>query len=792
MKQSNENTAVKNLTTNFTKATLLAAAIQAASISSVNAQDNGESYNLGLLEEVIVTARKRSESLQEVPLSVSAMNTEELAINGTTNIGDIQSQIPGLTAYAARGTSSTLTAYIRGVGQSDPLYGVEPGVGLYLDDVYIARPQGALLEVFDVERIEVLRGPQGTLYGRNTIGGAIKYVSKPLTNEHTGKAEVTLGDYGRRDATLSYAMPLIDNELYGKVAIASSTQDGFGENRLTGSEVSDKQVTSGRIALQWEPTDDLSVKIAADATKDTSAPRGGQRMIENPWEATIPAMMALTPDAVVGGLPVYFAANVDAFVSANNLSPLPVSGDRYDVDSGLQGARNDVSTYGGSVIVDYSLNDAWDLKSITAYRNGDSDGTIDFDMGPLPIADVYGKYKDRQFTQEIQLNYDNNGDWQAVMGLYYIDATAGADVKNHFLLAPIYPVGHPLNPAPADITAIIPKYASSVGDVVTESYSLYGEASWQMTEQLRLTFGGRYNWENKEVTTLAQDFTDATFSTVLATETDFNDDETWTNFSPKLGLDYQLNDDTMVYASVSKGFKSGGFNVRAKQVSNPESVQPYDEETVTAYEIGVKSTLFDRLILNATYFYSDYEDIQLSIFSQSSDGTFFGDFTNAGEGVIQGVEVEFTAALTEAFSISGNLAYLDAEYKEYLDGGIDVADDREFSNTPEWTATVNATYNHSFSHGGDLVARLTYSYRDDVIPTTDLSETIAQDAYDTVDATLAYTTADSAWRIAIEGRNLTDEEYRTTGYDLRGSGAPIVQGFYGNPRTVALRVGYHF
>lgn len=774
------------------KMTLLATTIQALAATAAFAQDSGENLEHNFLEEVIVTARKRSENLQQVPLSVSAISAEELAINGTANIGDIQSQIPGLTAYAARGTSSTLTAYIRGVGQSDPLYGVEPGVGLYLDDVYIARPQGALLEVFDVEHIEVLRGPQGTLYGRNTIGGAIKYVSKSLTNEQEGKVQVTIGDYGRKDITLSYAMPLIENELYAKVALASAYRDGFGENNLTGDDISDKQVTSGRMVLQWDASDALSVKLTADATKDTSAPRSGQRMIENPWEATIPAMMALTPGAVLGGLPVYFAANVDGFVAANNLLPLPVSNDRYDTDSGLQGARNDVNTYGGSLIMDYRVNESWDIKSITAYRNGDTNTTIDFDMGPLPIADVFAKYDDRQLTQEFQFNYDNGGKLQAIMGLYYIDATAGGDGYNQFLLAPVYPAGHPLNPTPVAITAIVPKYAASSGAVSTLSYSLYGEASWEVSERLSLTFGARYNWENKEVTTLAQDYSDANFTTVITTETDFTDDETWTNFSPKLGLDYKINDNTMIYGSISRGFKSGGFNVRAKQNSNPESIKPYDEETVTAYEVGLKSTLFERIIINASYFYSDYEDIQLSIFSQSNDGTFFGDFTNAGEGVIQGVEVEFTAALTENFSLSGNLAFLDADYKKYLDGGVDVSSDREFTNAPEWTGTINATYAHSFSDGSDLIARLSYSYRDDIIPTTDLSEIIAQDAYGTVDATIAYTTAAGSWRLALEGRNLTDEQYRTTGYDLRSSGAPIVQGFYGDPRTLALKIGYEF
>lgn len=779
-------------TTHFCKLSLLTAAISSTIPILSYAQDNSAALNTPVLEEVVVTARKRSENLQDVPLAVTAMDSRELAISGAADISDIQAQVPGLTAYAARGTSSTLTAYIRGVGQSDPLWGVEPGVGLYLDDVYIARPQGALLEVFDVDRIEVLRGPQGTLYGRNTIGGAIKYVSKPVSFETEGKLQVALGNYDRQDLVASYNTALVDDVLAAKISIASLQHDGLGKNNTTGADVSDKQVLSGRIALDWHANPNLIARLALDATKDTSAPRGGQRMMENPWEATIPVMQSGLVAPLIPGLPFYSADAVDAAVAANGISPLSVSDDRYDTDSGLEGSRNDVNTSGASLTLEYDINNNWSFKSVSAYRQGDTEGTIDFDMGPLPIADVYGEYDDHQFTQELQFNFDNGEDWQAVFGLYYIDATAGGTVKNKFLLAPVLPAGHPDNPFPVAITTVLPQYTTSEGDIVTESYSLYGETSWQMTEKLSLTLGGRYNWEKKTANIIAENFADDQFTTVSYTETDFDGDETWTNFSPKVSLDYQLSDEALLYASISEGFKSGGFNIRAKQASNPESVQPYDEETVTSYEIGVKTTLFNRLMLNAAYFYSDYEDIQLSIFSQSSDGTFFGDFTNAGQGVIQGVEMEFAAALTESFSISGNLAYLDAEYKEYLDGGVDIADQQEFTNTPRWTYTFNATYDHTLQSGAGITARLSYSYRDDIIPTTDLSPIIEQEAYDTVDATLAYTTADEHWRFAIEGRNLTDEEYRTTGYDLRSSGAPIVEGFYGAPRTVAIKASYGF
>ncbi|MGI9274005.1 MAG: TonB-dependent receptor [Endozoicomonas sp.] len=738
-----------------------------------------------VLEEVVVTARKRTESLQDVPLAVSAMSSEQLAISGAVDIGDIQSQIPGLTAYAARGSSNTLTSYIRGVGQSDPLYGLEPGVGLYLDDVYIARPQGALLEIFDVDRIEVLRGPQGTLYGRNSIGGAIKYVSKEVSNEQEGRVQVTMGNYGRKDISGIYSTPLIKEELFARVGVLSAYRDGFGKNRYTGSKLSDKQVVSGNFALQWEPEDDWTLKLSGDMTKDTSGPRGGQRMLENPAEARIKAIQSggVTPlGSLPTGLPFYSLAAVNAYASANNVTPLPVSNSRYDTDSGLKNPRNDTTTNGISLTVAHDLNDNWSLKSITAYRKGDTDTTIDFDMGPLPLADVYATYFDNQFTQEFQFNFDNGDDWQFVSGLYYIDGEAGGDGENHYLL----------NVVDTAVTYIFPSYSKGGGTVDTTSASLYGEANWQVDEYWGITFGGRYTWEKKTAKLLSQGFSDDTFQTVISTETDFKGDHSWNNFSPKVGVDYQWSDDVLLYSSVSQGFKSGGYNVRAQQTLLPKTVEPYDEETVTAYEIGFKSLLLDRITLNAAYFYSQYEDIQLSIFTRVGN-RFLGDLQNAGKGVIQGVELEFASPLTDEWGISGNVAYLHAEYKEFRDADDNnIADQQKFTNTPRWAATLNTTYDYSLGDHGDLLAYLSYSFRDEVIPTTDLSETLTQGAYSVIDASLTWRPVNESWTVILEGKNLTDKHYRTTGYDLRNSGFDYVQGFYGAPRTVALKVSYDF
>jgi iron complex outermembrane receptor protein len=693
------------------------------------------------LTAVTVTARKREETLQEVPVAVTAFTEKALEEFNVGDIGDLDTLVPNLTVYAARGSSSTVTAYIRAIGQSDPLWGVDPGVGIYLDDVYIARPQGALLDVLDVDRIEVLRGPQGTLYGKNTIGGAIKYITKPLLPDFSGRAEVTVGTYGELDVKGSINTPLGSDKLVARVALASLNRDGFGENRFSGQDVSDKEINVARVSVGAYPSPELSFVLSADWLDDQSGVRGAKRL--NAFNAFDPAH---TP-------------------------PLD---DRYDILSGMPNV-NDTQMHGVSLTANWKASESWWLKSVTAYRKSDTDTNIDFDELPLKIVDVLAKYHDDQFSQEFQGTYDGGGALKGVVGLYYFNGTAGGTVFNNFLNR---------------------QFGTTNGEVDTKSIALYGEGTWSFTDRLALTGGLRYTSEDKSVDVLNLAYANASFVNPIATAADFDDSKTFTNVSPKLSLDYKLTSDVLLYALISKGFKSGGFNIRANTAAVPASKKPFDDESVTSFEVGSKTAWFDgRLYLNAAYFYNRYKDIQLSVFSaydSNGDGVndaFFGDFTNAGRGHVQGVELELAAQPTEHWTIQGNLGYLDSSYDEFISRGVDIANTQIFTNAPKNSWALSSQYTFDL-FGGELAARATYAHQSKVYPTTDLSEVIAQPGYGIVNAGLLWRADGNPWTVSLQGTNLTDREYRTTGYNIPVLG--ILTGFYGAPRQVTLSVGYAF
>ncbi len=412
------------------------------------------------LGTVKVTARKREETLQEVPVAVTAFTADALEKLNVNDISDIGSQVPNLTIYAARGSSSTVTAYIRGVGQSDPLWGVDPGVGIYLDDVYIARPQGALLDVFDVDRIEVLRGPQGTLYGKNTIGGAIKYISRALSKETTGFVEATVGNYNERNLKAAIGGSLGgDGTLRGRVAIASLNRDGFGENLITGEGVSNKQINAFRLNLGAYFTDDFDIQFAYDRTDDRSGIRGSKMLAPNPFTPTYPPLES-----------------------------------RYDVRNGMPNI-NDTLLQGISATANYRANDDWSFKYIVAKRESDTETNIDFDNTPLPIADVKGFYSDQQVSNEVQANYDAGGRSRGVMGVYIFDARAGGQVLNNFF-------------------GLL--FGDTQGTVYTKSYALYADWTFDLTEKWQLDVGARYTDEDKHAVVLNRGYSDGTYTTPTA------------------------------------------------------------------------------------------------------------------------------------------------------------------------------------------------------------------------------------------------------------------------------------
>ena len=706
--------------------------------------------NATTLDSVKVTARKREETLQDVPVAVTAFTPETLDKLNIKDLGDLDAQVPNLTVYAARGSTSTVTAYIRGVGQADPLWGVDPGVGIYLDDVYIARPQGALLDVFDVERIEVLRGPQGTLYGKNTIGGAIKYISRGLPQETTGFASVTVGNYNQLDvkAALGGEIGGKDSGLRGRVSVASMNRDGFGENRFNGQEISDKEINAVRMQLGAYSQDDFDVQFAFDYLDDQSGVRGGKLLSVN----TSPTANFLFP-----GLSAY--------------TPMD---SRYDIYSAMPNV-NDTEMKGLSATVNWRPNEDWAFKYVVAKRESDTETNIDFDMTPFPVADVKAFYSDSQVTNEVQANYDGGGRARGVVGIYHFDGDAGGQVLNNFFGL---------------------SFGDTQGVVNTSSVSVYTDWTFDLTERLKLDVGARYTDEDKHAVAYNIGYTNATFTVpngVVAAN--FDKTINFKNVSPKVSLDFQVTPDIMVYGLASRGFKSGGYNIRANTTAVPRSGEPFDDESVDSFEVGSKMSFLDqRLFLNLSAFHNKYEDIQLSVFTQYIDGNgnpqFFGDFTNAGKGTVNGAEVEYQFLPTANWLISGNLAWLDAKYDEFITGGVNVADTQYFTNAPEFSGALNVEYRTDLANGGNLSARVTYSYQSEVYPTTDLSEAIKQPGYGLLGAGVVWR-ANDAWSFSLQGTNLADEEYRTTGYNLQAA-LGVLSGFYGPPRQYSLTARYDF
>jgi iron complex outermembrane recepter protein len=708
------------------------------------------------LEGIKVTARKREETLQEVPVAVTAFTADALDKLNVEDLSDLDAQVPNLTIYAARGSSSTLTAYIRGVGQSDPLWGVDPGVGIYMDDVYIARPQGALLDVFDVERIEVLRGPQGTLYGKNTIGGAIKYVSKGLRSDFNGFGSVTIGNYGQRDIKAAVGGGLGGSEyLRGRISVADLHRDGFGENVITGAQVSDKKIRAFRANLGAYVTDAVDLQFSLDHVDDSSGVRGAQMLRANPFDAL------LTPTT----------------------GPFLPMESRYDVRNGMPNV-NDTTLSGASATVNVRASENWTFKYVLAKRESDTETNIDFDTTPDRIADVKAFYSDEQVTNEVQANYDAGGRARGVLGFYMFDGEAGGQVLNNFFNL---------------------SFGDTQGVVYTESMAAYADWTFDVSEKFSVDVGARWTDEDKRAVVRNIGYTDSSFtkpSGVVAAA--FDKSITFQNLSPKISLNYQVTPDVMVYGLATRGFKSGGYNIRAQATAVPRSAEPFQDEQVDSYEVGTKMGLLDqRLFLNLSAFHNKYTDIQLSIFTEytTPQGTkaFFGDFTNAGEGTVNGFEAEYQWLATDNFVVSGNLAWLDAQYDTYLFKGFNIADQQEFTNAPEFSGALNLEYRTELASGGSLSARVGYSYQSEVVATTEVVydpvtkatvQPITQDGYGLFSAGVIWKPAD-AWTVSLQGSNLADEEYKTTGYNLY-SALGVHTAFYGPPRQYSLSVRYDF
>jgi iron complex outermembrane receptor protein len=707
-------------------------------------------------DEIVVTARRREENVQDVPVAATVVTADQLEEASTADIRELQGFVPNMTALESRNQSTTLTAFIRGIGQVDALWGVDPGVGVYIDDVYLARPQGALLDVYDVERIEVLRGPQGTLYGKNTIGGAIKYVSRALSDTPSGAVSISAGSFSNLDVRLAAGGSLVPGKLRGRIAFASLERGGWGTNEFTGRDVSDRNTLAGRGALEWRITGRWTARLSADFMLDDAQPKGYQRLAANP------------------------------FCPAINGQACPPDESRWDTTAALE-PLNGTDSSGGSLLVEGRLGATWRFKSISSYRQSQTENNVDFDTTPGRIADVIGTLDDEQISQEFQFVHDGRKA-SAVLGAYWFDAEAGGLVRNIFLDQ---------------------RFTTNSGRTFTKSAAVFADGTYRFAERWALNAGARLTRETKRGQAFNAAWTDDTFSTVAAVTADYDDEETFDSLAPRLGVDYRVNDDVFTYLSLSRGFKSGGFNIRAQTTVFPESGEPFDDEVLDMAEIGVKSVLADgSLRVNAAGFFGRYHHVQVSTFTAyDSDGdgvedAFFGNFLNAGQAKLRGVEIEFDygSRAAEWLAVRGFAGYLDAEPAKFLDeNGDGFVDTQMIVNAPELTAALRVDFDAPLWRGL-LTASAGVSYRSEATLTNEGGQypgqpgvpllPITQDAFALYDAWVSWLSPDSRWRVGITGKNLTDEAYLASGYNVPALG--ILTGSYGPPRTVLATLEYRF
>lgn len=735
------------------KAALLASAASAALAGMTGAAAaQAPVQGVSAVEELVVTARRREESLKDVPVAVTAVSAERLEATGAADITTLQQSTPNLTVQVARGSNSTLISFIRGVGQQDPLWGFEPGVGLYVDDVYIARPQGAVLDIFDIERMEVLRGPQGTLYGRNTIGGAIKYVTAKIDGEPDMRFKGQFGSYNQRDF-IGSAKGMVSDSLGVGLTWASFDRDGYGSNLTTGAEHYNKDVAAARATVEFSPTPDLFFRLAGDIVTDRSNPRHGHREV---------AAFNVLNQPIPGG---EVLANV------------------YDTRAGA-GDKNRVESRGVSLMGEWSASDTLTFKSISAYRAGETAGEIDFDTLPAPFLDIPARYSDHQFTQELQLLYAGDR-VQAVGGLFYLSATAAGAFDTVLSQAALT--------------------IATAGHVDTESWSAFADVSFELTDALTLSVGGRYTQDEKTGVVYRQNFTgirSPLFGNPLAVpglvRSNFSSTDTYEKFTPRVSVSYDLSSELTGYASYSQGFKSGGFDMRADAILTPTSRDGYDPETVDSYEAGLKGYFFDRrLSLNTAVFYAQYQDQQVTL--QTPVGaSIASQVLNVGESHMSGVEVEGVAFLTPDLSANFALGYIKAEFDEYralnpLTGRVeDFANSRVFQNTPEWTGAFSLTYQRDMGDKGKISFIPSASYRS-AFSMFEVPSRLDQGAYWLYDASLVWSSANDRYKVGLHGKNLGDETYRIGGYNFPGGlFANSVTAYYGPPQAVTLSLEARF
>ncbi len=747
----------------------LAAPISFTAVSSVAAAEQFKT-----LEEVTVTARKREESLSDTPIAVSAFSANALAARQIDGLGSIDTAVPNLVfddVEAIGGSNAAASIFIRGVGQTDFNQNTEPGVGLYIDGVYVARSVGAAMDLIDLEQVEVLRGPQGTLFGRNTIGGAISLTTKKPAEELSGYASLSLGTDNLTQFKGVINIPFSDKAL-SKFTIFSKQRDGYVERLADGIDLGNDDVLGLRADFRFLPSDSVTMDLALEKLKER----------ENGAPTTALFIDETAPFASYHNFALNGAecGSVPSPASPNCYNSQFVTGNATS-ENGTGPVRSDLDITGASLSITWDT-DNFTLKSITAYRDLESVFATDHDHSPLVIDHTANDYTHEQYSQEFQISGSlDNLTW--IAGLYYFEEE-GTDIN--------------------DVDFSIGSLQSG-GSVDNDATAIFGQLTYDFTDALSVTLGLRKTKEDKMF--LPDQFYKTDFVTpdgVLAAgspqvlpgaigKLDVNE----TNYL--LNISYRINEEIMVYASSSDGFKSGGFTQR---LSGPPFIEPpaFQPEFVDVIEVGMKSELLDnRLRLNMAYFHTSYEDIQLNVLTPGLPNPFT---LNAAEATIEGLEFELTAILG-GLQINSALGYLDAGY-DSASGGIVlntvagpipvgtglVNTNSKFVNAPEITFSFGLA--HDFDIGpGVLTPRLDWFYRSEVYNDAINTPLLVQGSYDTLNLGLRYEDHSETWSVQAGFTNVTDEEYLITGYSDLGA-VGVTEGVYARGREFQVEGQWRF
>ncbi|MCB2089466.1 MAG: TonB-dependent receptor [Sphingomonadaceae bacterium] len=769
----------------------LAVAIATPAFAQSEAPPQSDESGLGV---IVVTAQKREENIQDVPIAISAVGEQYLESRGVTSLDALSTVAPNVKIERAPSSKTISQIAIRGSVTINPAITWEPAVGLYVDGVYISKAQGSLFDIADLERVEILRGPQGTLYGRNSLAGAVNLITRKPSGEAGGRAEITYGSYDYVRARASLDLPAV-GPIAAKVSGQITKRDGlvktipnpFPAAFLAGpNSVSDIDTIDSKAFMVQLRGDfgNLTVDYTYDYNKITQRPPFAQLLRVNQNGDLRDIFDPGSPSYAFGG--AFFP--IDLYANPERQTTASIDGAIYERSR----------AYGHALTLTLDLGAA-ELKSITAYRNMNWADGLDLDGSPLPVAFTQRISDYDAFSQELQLTGAAMDDrLKYVLGAFYFDEKAETLGPQSFF------------GGGAD-------YQSDYGSN-TKAWALYAQVDFDLTDALMLTLGGRYTHERKDIRRFLRinfDAANGITSPLVVADIPYGGvpDAKYNNFSPAATLSYKITPDVNVYARFARGFKSGGFNGETNEFGAPtaacptgafELCDPYRPEKVDSYEVGLKSVMMDgALVLNLAAFHDKHKDIQLSIFRAT--GAAASVIRNAASARIQGLEVESVFRPVEGLTLNGSLAFLDAKYNRYIDGGVDVADNRAFPHTPKFSATLGFDWQVTQGSWGKLnlygdlnhVSKyFTFPYPLTVPTPSD------QNAYNTqspgrtiINLRLAVSEIElggATLELAGFVRNLTKERDPSNFIDFGPGFGGLTLGYFPDPRTWGVTLGARF